>query len=561
MVSRNDGPLIVQSDRTVLLQTGLPASDEARNGLALFAELIKSPEHVHTYRITPLALWNAASSGVTSEEILDVLTRHSRFEIPGGLVREIRETLSRYGRLRLTPGAGEELILEAADADLLSQIAANPRVAPFLGAPLAPGRLRVKTRDRGRLKQSLIHAGWPVEDLAGYVDGEPLSVALRSVTRGGVPFKLRAYQLESVEAFWAGGSPKGGSGVVVLPCGAGKTLVGLALMERLGTSTLVLATSTTALRQWRDELLERTNLEPDQIGEYSGAEKTVAPVTLSTYQILTYRKTRQEPFLHFDLFRRRNWGFIVYDEVHLLPAPVFRVLAEIQARRRLGLTATLVREDGRERDVFSLIGPKKYDVPWRELEEKGFIATAACIEVQIHMSRELRRTYYAAGDREAFRIASTNPVKDGVARAILERHTGDQVLIIGHYLSQLRSLARSLSAPLLTGSTPQRERESLYERFRRREIPLLVVSRVANFAVDLPDASVAIQVSGTFGSRQEEAQRLGRILRPKDGANRATFYTLVSRETVEAEYARRRQIFLAEQGYSYTIEGAVDGAT
>ena len=555
-MSRSEPPLIVQSDRTVLLETGLASSDAARDGLALFAELVKSPEHVHTYRITPLSLWNAASCGVTPGEILEVLGRYSRFEVPASLIREVRETVGRWGRLRLVPGDGDDLALESADADLLRQLAGNPRVAPLVGLPGHAGRVTVKTANRGRLKQVLIQIGWPVEDLAGYVEGEPLALDIRAVTRSGEPFALRPYQQESVQAFWAGGSSRGGSGVIVLPCGAGKTLVGLGVMDRLQTSTLVLTTSITALRQWRVELLERTSLEDGQIGEYSGEEKTVAPVTLSTYQILTYRRRRQEPFVHFDLFRRRNWGLIVYDEVHLLPAPVFRVLAEIQARRRLGLTATLVREDGREGDVFSLIGPKKYDVPWRELESKGFIASAACVEVRVGLPRDLRRRYYAAGDREAFRIASTNPAKDPVVRAMLERHPTEQVLIIGHYLSQLRELARGLQAPLLTGSTPQAERESLYERFRRRELAVLVVSRVANFAVDLPDASVAIQVSGTFGSRQEEAQRLGRILRPKEGANTATFYTLVSHETVEAEYARRRQVFLAEQGYRYTIEDA-----
>lgn len=556
-MSRTELPLIVQSDRTVLLQTGLVDSDPARDGLALFAELVKSPEHVHTYRITPLSLWNAASSGVTVEEILAVLGRYSRFELPGSVIREVQETLGRWGALRLEAGEEGHLVLTAADGELLRELAANPRVAPLLGATIDADRVAIKTEDRGRLKQVLMHLGWPVEDMAGYVEGEPLALALRPATRtGGEPFTLRAYQREAVEAFWAGGSPRGGSGVIVLPCGAGKTLVGLAAIDRLQTSTLVLTTSITALRQWRTELLERTTLEPEQLGEYSGEEKTVAPVTLSTYQILTYRRRRQEPFLHFELFRRRNWGLIIYDEVHLLPAPVFRVLAEIQARRRLGLTATLVREDGREGEVFSLIGPKKYDVPWRELEGKGFIASASCVEVRVPLTRDLRRQYYAAGDREAFRLASTNPAKDPVVREILHRHAGEQILVIGHYLSQLRELARRLDVPILTGATPQSDRERLYDSFRAGEIGVLVVSRVANFAVDLPDAAVAVQVSGTFGSRQEEAQRLGRILRPKAGANTATFYTLVSHETVEAEYARRRQIFLAEQGYTYTIEDA-----
>jgi DNA excision repair protein ERCC-3 len=556
-VSRNAGerPLIVQSDRTVLLQTGLPASDAARDGLAQFAELLKSPEHVHTYRISPLSLWNAASAGVTVDEILRVLREHSRFDIPRNLEEEVQEILSRYGRFRLRAGEDDDLVLEADDTALLAEIATNPRIRPLLAARVGPGRVQVAQQNRGRLKQALVRLDWPVDDLAGYVEGDSLRFGLREVTLSGAPFTLRRYQIESVDAFHAGGTTRGGSGVIVLPCGAGKTIVGLTIMDRLQTSTLVLTTSITALRQWREELLQRTTLADEQIGEYSGEAKSVAPVTLSTYQILTHRKTRKDPFTHFELFRRRNWGLIVYDEVHLLPAPVFRVLAEIQSRRRLGLTATLVREDGHEEDVFSLIGPKKYDVPWRELERKGFIAAASCVEVRVPLSAELRRQYYAAEDRDAFRIAATNPAKEPVVEELLHRHGGERTLVIGHYLAQLRELAARLQAPLLTGSTPQGDRDALYARFRRGEIAILVVSRVANFAVDLPSASVAVQVSGTFGSRQEEAQRLGRILRPKEGDNTARFYTVVSAGTVEAEYARKRQIFLAEQGYRYTIEG------
>ncbi len=557
-MSRNDAerPLIVQSDRTVLLQTGLPASDAARDGLALFAELVKSPEHVHTYRVTPLSLWNAASLGVTEAEILETLRAHSRFEVPAAVERDVADLLARFGRFRLVPGEGGDLTLVADDPGLLAEIAASPRIRPLLGDPLGPDRVAVPAAHRGLLKQALVRLEWPVQDEAGYADGDPLALALRPVTLAGDPFALRAYQRQAVDAYHAGGSARGGSGVVVLPCGAGKTVVGLAAMERLQTSTLVLTTSITALHQWRDELLARTTLAPDQIGEYSGGAKEVAPVTLSTYQILTHRKSRRGPFTHLDLFRRGNWGLIIYDEVHLLPAPVFRVLAEIQARRRLGLTATLVREDGREEDVFSLIGPKKFDVPWRDLERQGFIATARCVEFRVPLSSGLRRRYYAAEDREAFRLAATNPAKDAVVEELLERHRGERVLVIGHYLAQLRGLAQRLGAPVLTGATPQAERERLYEAFRRGDLSVLVVSKVANFAVDLPAASVAIQISGTFGSRQEEAQRLGRILRPKPGDNTACFYTLVSRETVETEYARRRQIFLAEQGYRYLVEGA-----
>lgn len=550
--------MIVQSDRTVLLQMGLPASEQARDALARFAELIKSPEHVHTYRITPLSLWNAAATGLAADEMMAALAAHSRFPVPPTLAAEVRDLMGRWGRFRLCPLDDGHLALESGDEALLAEIAANPRIHALLGADLGAGRRAVATNNRGLLKQAMTRLGWPVEDLAGYVEGEPLPMSLRATTLSGDPFSLRPYQVASVRVFHAGGSARGGSGVIALPCGAGKTVVGLALMAELQTSTLILTTSITALRQWRRELLERTSLSEKEIGEYSGEAKTVSPVTVATYQILTHRRSRDAPFTHFALFHQRNWGLIIYDEVHLLPAPVFRLLADIQSRRRLGLTATLVREDGREDDVFSLIGPKKYDVPWRELESQGFIAAASCIEVRVPLSAELRRRYYAAGDREAYVLAATNPAKDSCVADLLERHRGERILVIGQYLAQLRDLAERLDLPVLTGSTPQEERERLYGLFRQGDLPVLVVSKVANFAVDLPAAAVAVQISGTYGSRQEEAQRLGRILRPKEGANRACFYTLVSRETVEVEYARRRQIFLAEQGYRYRIEEAGD---
>jgi DNA excision repair protein ERCC-3 len=549
-------PMIVQSDRTVLLQMGLPDSDVARDLLARFAELVKSPEHVHTYRMTPLSLWNAASIGVQAQEIVEALRTYSRFPVPPTLLREVEELLQRWGKFRLVAGEDGALVLESDDARLLDQVAVNPRISPLLKADLGGGRRSVAVAHRGLLKQAMVRLQWPVEDLAGYAEGEDLPMTLREVTLSGEPFALRAYQKASVQVFHAGGSVQGGSGVVVLPCGAGKTVVGLAAMVELAKSTLILTTSVTALRQWRRELVERTSLTEEQVGEYSGEAKIVAPVTVATYQILTHRRSKDKPFTHFELFRKRNWGLIIYDEVHLLPAPVFRILADIQGRRRLGLTATLVREDGREDEVFSLIGPKKYDVPWRELEQQGFIAAASCVEVRVSPDADLRRQYYAASDREAFVLAATNPAKDSVVAELLDRHKGEKILVIGHYLRQLRQVAAKLDLPVLTGSTPQVERERLYGLFRDGDLPVLVVSKVANFAVDLPAASVAIQISGTFGSRQEEAQRLGRILRPKPGANQAWFYTLVTRDTIEVEYARRRQIFLAEQGYRYEIEGA-----
>ena len=555
-MSRNAAPrpLIVQSDRTILLETGLPDSDAARDRVALFAEMVTSPEHVQTWRLTPLSLWSAAAAGVDAATVLSALETHSRFPLPEAVRRDVVELLARWGRLRLEPGAQGDPELVADDPLLLATLGGSARVGSLFGERLAPDRVRVPAARRGDIKQELLRAGWPVEDVAGYVDGEPLPVALRQVTRGGTPFALRDYQRQAADTYHAGGTARGGSGVVVLPCGAGKTLVGLAVLARLSTSALVLTTSVTALRQWRSELLERTTLEPEQIGEYSGARKEVAPVTLATYQILTHRRRKDAPFEHLERFRRRPWGVIIYDEVHLLPAPVFRMLAELQSRRRLGLTATLVREDGREGDVFALVGPRRYDAPWRTLEAQGAIATAACVEVRVPMAAALRRSYAAAGDRERFRVAATNPAKDDQVVRLLARHPGERALVIGQYLDQLRRLARRLDVPLLTGATPQAERDTLYGRFRDGDLGLLVVSKVANFAVDLPDASVAVQISGTFGSRQEEAQRLGRLLRPKSGGRTATFYTVVSTDSVEAEFARRRQIFLAEQGYRYGVE-------
>jgi DNA excision repair protein ERCC-3 len=549
---RPENPLIVQGDHTVLVEVDNPRYAEARDRLARFAELVKSPEHVHTYRITPLSIWNACSTGAGPDEIAGALRELSKFPVPPHVETGIRDHAARYGRLRLCRD-GAALRLEADDEPLAEQVSRARQVAPLLGERLSATAFRVDPAQRGRLKQALVKVGFPAQDLAGYTPGEALEVALRDTTAAGLPFAPRDYQREAAAAFHAGGSDRGGSGVVVLPCGAGKTVVGIACMAAAGASTLVLTTSVTAVRQWIAELLDKTWLTPDQVGEYSGAAKEVRPVTVATYQVLTHRERNDGGFTHLELFDRRDWGLIVYDEVHLLPAPVFQVTAGLQARRRLGLTATLVREDGREDDVFALIGPKKADVPWKELEGQGWIASAACTEVRVPLPGDLRMPYALAEARERFRIASENPAKADVVRRILARHPGHPALVIGLYLDQVKTLAEHLDVPLLTGSTPQRTRDRLYADFRAGRVPVLAVSKVANFAVDLPDASLAVQVSGTFGSRQEEAQRLGRILRPKPGENQAHFYTLVSRDTVEQEYALRRQLFLCEQGYAYRI--------
>ncbi len=557
---RPENPLIVQSDQSVLAEVASPRFTAARDRLARFAELVKSPEHVHTYRITPLSVWNACAAGAEPAEIVDGLREFAKYPVPANVEASIRDAASRYGRLRLERDAGG-LALRGDAPELLEEVSRVKGVAPHLGERLSATSFRVPPAERGRIKQALVRAGWPAEDLAGYTPGEPLAIALRAVTRGGEPFALRGYQEDAASAFHAGGSERGGSGVVVLPCGAGKTVVGMECMARVASSTLVLTTSVTAVRQWIREILDRTTLQEDQVGEYTGEAKEVKPVTVATYQVLTHRASREGAFRHLELFDQRDWGLIVYDEVHLLPAPVFQVTAGLQARRRLGLTATLVREDGREDDVFALIGPKKADVPWKELEGQGWIASATCTEVRVPLPGELRMPYAVAEARDKFRIASENPDKAEVVRRILARHAGDPALVIGMYVDQVESLAHALGVPVLTGSTGQRRRDALYRDFREGRIPVLAVSKVANFAVDLPDAAVAVQVSGTFGSRQEEAQRLGRILRPKPGANQAHFYTLVSRDTVEQEFALKRQLFLCEQGYEYRIADAeeIDG--
>jgi DNA excision repair protein ERCC-3 len=548
-------PAIVQSDRTILLEVDHPAHAEARDALARFAELEKSPEHIHTYRLTPLSLWNAAAAGLDAPTVLGLLEHVSRYDLPPNVVADIRDYIGRYGRLKLVRD-GPALLLRSDDTALITEVAHHKRMQSYIRGERDARTLLVDPALRGHVKQALVQIGFPAEDLAGYTDGAPLPLALRDHARAGAPFTLRAYQESAVAAFHANGTVSGGSGVVVLPCGAGKTLVGIGAMAAVGRATLVLTPNTVAVHQWIEEVLDKTNLSADQIGEYTSERKDIRPVTVATYQILTYRTSEDGEFPHFGLVTSHDWGLIIYDEVHLLPAPVFRITAEIQARRRLGLTATLVREDGREADVFGLIGPKRYDVPWRELERQGWIATAECQEIRVGLPEEARLDYAVSEEREKYRLAAENPAKMVVARALAQRHADDQVLIIGQYLDQLKELAKQLDAPLLTGRTTTAQREKLYDRFRRGELKRLVVSKVANFAIDLPDASVAIQVSGTFGSRQEEAQRLGRILRPKSDGRPAHFYTIVTRDTRDQDFSANRQLFLTEQGYRYTIEDA-----
>jgi DNA excision repair protein ERCC-3 len=553
MQYQSANPLIVQGDRTVLLEVDNPLYAEARDALAPFAELEKSPEHIHTYRLTPLSLWNAAAAGMTAEAMIDALATYSKFPLPPSLPTDLRELVSRYGRVSLKRVDGQ-LRLVTDDQPLLEELSRQKAVSDFLGERIDPTSFAVADGYRGVLKQALIAAGYPAEDLAGYTEGAPLPIGLRATARSGHPFHVRDYQRMAADAFHAGGDRRGGSGVIVLPCGAGKTIVGLAAMAALGQNTLILTTSNTAVDQWRRELLDKTDLDESAVALYTGDEKSIAPVTVATYQILTYRPTKTADFPHFRLFNEREWGLIIYDEVHLLPAPVFRITADIQARRRLGLTATLVREDGREEDVFSLIGPKKFDVPWRVLEQKGWIAEALCHEVRLSLLSQHRMEYAIAELRDKFRIASENPAKDDLVALLLQSYDGrdDRVLVIGQYLRQLRHLAKRFNIPLITGQTPNSERIELYDQFRRGTLRRLVLSKVGNFAIDLPDANVMIQVSGTFGSRQEEAQRLGRILRPKHGEP-AHFFTLVTRDTREMDFAHHRQLFLTEQGYSYEI--------
>ncbi|HET8901252.1 MAG TPA: DNA repair helicase XPB [Holophagaceae bacterium] len=552
---RPENPLIVQSDRTLLLEVAHPDFEQVRDELSRFAELVKSPEHIHTFRVTPLSLWNASASGVSCDEMIATLDRWSKYPVPQNLTQEIQDHGTRYGKLRLVQ-KGDRLALEMDDRGLFWEIEHQKALQGFLAEPYPDEKgIFLNTGSRGEVKLQLIRLGHPVQDLAGYKPGDPLAFGMSpELKASGKSFGLRPYQKAAVDVFHAGGGPEGGAGVLVLPCGAGKTVIGIGCMDRLQTCTLVLTTNGTAVKQWKQELLDKTSLTEDQVGLYTGDTKEIKPVTIATYQILTYRKSKEAPFEHFKLFEAANWGLVIYDEVHMLPAPVFRAVAELQAKRRLGLTATLVREDGKEEDVFSLIGPKRVDVPWKMLEKEGFIATAHCLEIRVPLPTDERMEYAVADQRLRFRIASENSLKLAIVDELLAGHPTESVLIIGQYLEQLRILGERLGGPVLTGQTPEKEREELFRKFRTGELRVLIVSKVANFAIDLPDASVAIQVSGTFGSRQEEAQRLGRILRPKGDRNVSYFYSLISKDTSEQEFARNRQLFLTEQGYRYLIE-------
>ncbi|MCR4742296.1 MAG: DEAD/DEAH box helicase [Treponema sp.] len=564
-----ENPLIVQGDRSLLLDVHAPLAEECRNALIPFAELEKSPEHLHTYKLSPLSLWNAASAGFSADDAAQVLQKYSRYDVPQSILVWIKEVSSRFGKLQLLPGPsiknenGEEeqyLYLKADSTPVFKEIGANHSVKKLLCTAMSSEIAKdapafsylLKLTDRGTIKQLLLQAGWPVKDQVTLADGEALDVSLKQVTSGGQPLVIREYQKNSAKALIGDKGPGTGFGTIVLPCGAGKTIVGMQIMDMLKTSTLIITTNISAVHQWIDELLDKTNLSPDQIAEYSGENKEIKPVTVATYQVLTWRPTKDGPYPHFSLFHQRAWGLIIYDEVHMLPAPVFRVVAELQAVRRVGLTATLVREDGCEGYVFSLVGPKRYDVPWKELERDHWIASAECVEVRVELPANQEIQYAVANAREKHKIASMNPNKIQIVEEIIEKFPEDKILVIGQYLEQLDEIRKILNCPIITGKTPNSERDKIYSEFREGKIRVLVVSKVANFAIDLPDASLAIQVSGTFGSRQEEAQRLGRILRPKERKSR--FFTLITRNTVEEEFGSNRQKFLAEQGYEYRIE-------
>jgi DNA excision repair protein ERCC-3 len=556
MESQSSKPLIVQSDKTLLIEVESPDSEDARDAISKFAELEKSLEYIHTFRITPISLWNAAASGLSAEDAMKTLKRYTKYPIPGNIEFEIHDYISRYGKLRLIKDEND-LILESDDKTLITEVWRNRKVKAHLKSRINSNKLLINPHERGLIKQILIELGHPVRDLAGYIEGEYYPITLLETTNLGNKFSLRKYQKAAISIFYSNAGPQGGSGTVVLPCGAGKTMVGLGIMSQINSNTLILCPNSIGVSQWIEEITDKTTVHREDIGEYTGEKKEIKPITITTYQILTWRPSKDSEFPHFSLFQKRNWGLIIYDEVHLLPAPVFKVTANLQTRRRLGLTATLIREDGKEKDVFSLIGPKKYDISWKVLEKDGWIATAECIEIRVDMKDDVKMNYSLAPDRQRYRVAAENPVKYDILKNIMKKHKDDNILVIGMYLDQLRNIAQMFGSEIITGKTPKKERRRLYSAFKNGDIKLLILSKVANFALDLPDANVAIQMSGTFGSRQEEAQRLGRILRPKSDKSTAFFYSIVTRGTKDQVYAEKRQLFLTEQGYKYKI---IDGS-
>lgn len=548
-----NAPLIVQGDGTILLDVSAKDFEEIRNFMLVFAELIKSPEYIHTYRITLVSLWNAASLNYTSESIIDFLKKYTSYEIPKNIIKQIETSIEKYGRVKIIREE-EKYYLTSEDKDIIEEILHYKAVMKYLKEKVNDNKIEIEPIYRGHIKLALINIGYPVQDLAGYKLGEEYCFNLREkLASNGENFILRDYQKNSVDAFYSNGGPEGGAGVIALPCGTGKTIVGLEIMHRIQNKTLIIVTGVTACRQWRDEILDKTDIPPEDIGEYNGLNKDIKPITIATYKILTYRKNKESPFVHFEIFFKHNWGLIIYDEVHLLPAPIIKLTSEIQSMRRLGLTATLVREDGLEKDVFCLIGPKKFDMPWRELEEKKFIAEAYCYDIRIPLDESHRDDYIISSDRGKFRIASENVLKYDIVKKIIEKVEGKNILIIGQYISQLEEMQKRMGFSIITGKTPQRERDIIYKKFKSGEINTLIVSKVANLAVDLPDANVLIQISGTFGSRQEEAQRLGRVLRPKKGENRSYFFSIITSDTKEEDFSHKRQLFLTEQGYHYEL--------
>lgn len=554
-MSNLDNPLIIQSDFTLLLETHNEKFDIVRNGLTKFAELVKSPEHIHTYQLSPLSLWNAAAAGNKLEDIINFLNTYSKYDVPQNVIVEIRIIFKRFGLVEIHKYNADpyKLVLYIKDPSIEKEIFSNPKLKKFLLDKIDNQKYLVNLLSRGDLKVLFFEYGIPVYDIAGYVEGDKLDIKLRDNTLNNRKFNLREYQIMASEAFYQSGSVLGGHGTIVLPCGSGKTIVAMDIMSKVKTCTLILTTCVSAVHQWINEILDKTYLTKDQIGEYTGDVKVIKPVTVCTYQILIYRKTKNSDFNHFNLFRSQNWGLIIYDEVHLLPAPIFKITSEIQSTRRLGLTATLVREDNKETDVFCLIGPKKFDTPWKVLERQGWIAEAKCFEIKIPMPEYLLMEYLVADQKDKFNIAAKNPLKIKVLIDILNRHKNQLVLIIGHFIAQIEAVAEELNAPIITGKTPNSERDDLYKKFKNGDIKTLVVSKVANFSIDLPDASVLVQLSGTYGSRQEEAQRLGRILRPKHN-NISYFYSIITQDSIEERYSHKRQRFLTEQGYSYEID-------